>query len=59
MARPENQQEQSGLNVVQIGLNATDMPATLRLYSELFGFAKAGANAFVPGVPFLGVWPSS
>jgi catechol 2,3-dioxygenase-like lactoylglutathione lyase family enzyme len=34
------------LSVVQIGLNTADLPGTLRLYSELFGFANAGANAF-------------
>lgn len=37
---------QEGLAIVQIGLNTSDMPATLRLYSEAFGFHNAGANAF-------------
>jgi catechol 2,3-dioxygenase-like lactoylglutathione lyase family enzyme len=34
------------LGVVQIGLNTIDLPATIRLYSELCGFANGGANAF-------------
>jgi len=38
--------EAERLGIVQLGLNTTDMPATLRLYSEAFGFANGGANAF-------------
>jgi hypothetical protein len=56
VVRLENQQAQSGLNVVQMGLNTMDMPAMRRLYSEVLGFANGGA---VPGVPFFGVWQSS
>ena len=36
----------SDMAVVQIGLNTADMPGSLRLYAELFGFAHAGSNAF-------------
>lgn len=32
------------VGVVQIGLNTCDLPATLRLYSEAFGFVNAGAQ---------------
>lgn len=34
----------SELRFTQIGLNTIDMPGTLRLYSELFGFAYSGAQ---------------
>src|SRR5207248_2327521 len=33
-------------NLSQLALNTTDMSASLRLYSELFGFRNAGGNAF-------------
>lgn len=35
----------SGLTFFQIGLNTIDLAATLRFYSEVFGFANAGGQA--------------
>ena len=39
MARSENP-----LRVIQIGANTSDIPGTLRLYSEAFGFRNAGCH---------------
>ncbi|TAL03632.1 MAG: hypothetical protein EPO08_03705 [Rhodospirillaceae bacterium] len=36
---------QQGLRALQIGMNTSDMPGTLRLYSAAFGFVNAGAQA--------------
>ena len=33
------------LAVIQVAVNTTDMSGTLRLYSDIFGFTNAGANA--------------
>jgi catechol 2,3-dioxygenase-like lactoylglutathione lyase family enzyme len=41
----QNTRESSGLAVVQIALNTNDLAGTMRLYSELFGFANAGGDA--------------
>src|SRR4051812_15820268 len=38
------------VSVVQIGMNTADMAGTLGLYSDLFGFVNAGANALWGGV---------
>src|SRR5437867_8173989 len=32
------------LRVIQLGLNTSDLPATARLYAELFGFVNAGGK---------------
>jgi catechol 2,3-dioxygenase-like lactoylglutathione lyase family enzyme len=50
----------TGLQIVQIGLNTTDMPATLQFYSEIAGFQNAGANAFWgPACAIQGLGPDT
>jgi catechol 2,3-dioxygenase-like lactoylglutathione lyase family enzyme len=42
--RPEDRARH--LLMLQVALNTVDLPGTMRLYSELFGFVSGGGNAF-------------
>jgi catechol 2,3-dioxygenase-like lactoylglutathione lyase family enzyme len=41
----ENARKESEMQIIQVGMNTLDMPGSLRLYSEVFGFANAGSQA--------------
>jgi hypothetical protein len=50
----------NGLSIVQLAFNSLDLPGTLRLYSELFGFANAGCRAiWGPSMRIQGLAPES
>ena len=37
--------DMAGVTIVQVGMCTDDMPASLRMYNEAFGFLNAGSNA--------------
>ena len=45
-----------GFELFQVGLNASDLAASLRFYAEIFGFANAGGQAgWGPGMALQGL----
>lgn len=44
-AQPGKDSSTAGIQVVQIGMNTSDLAGSLRFYREIFGFSNAGGNA--------------